>query len=115
VPNAPEELYDFMQALETVPDWIDIELVKRGARVGRVFMSLLAPFSIRGAFIATFMNKYSGMPMALTGALSRKGSGKQRINETASFFTAATRSEERRVGKEWRSRWAREVAERVAQ
>src|SRR5699024_6932031 len=90
VPNAPEELYDFMQALETVPDWIDIELVKRGARVGRVFMSLLAPFSIRGAFIATFMNKYSGMPMALTGALSRKGSGKQRINETASFFTAAT-------------------------
>ena len=25
-------------------------------------------FAIRGAFIATFMNKYSGLPMALTGA-----------------------------------------------
>lgn len=90
VKNAPQELYDFMQALETVPDWIDMELVNRGARVGRIFMSLLAPYSIRGAFIATFMNKYSGLPMALTGALSRKGSSTQRINETASFFTAAT-------------------------
>lgn len=90
VPNAPEELYDFMHELETVPDWIDKDLVNRGARVGRIFMSLLAPYSIRGAFIATFMNKYSGLPMALTGALSRKGSSTQRINETASFFTAAT-------------------------
>lgn len=90
VKDAPEELYDFMHALETVPDWIDKGLVNRGARVGRIFMSLLAPYSIRGAFIATFMNKYSGLPMALTGALSRKGSSTQRINETASFFTAAT-------------------------
>lgn len=90
VRDAPEELYDFIHAMEVVPDWIDKDLVEQGARVGRVFMSVLAPFAIRGAFIATFMNKYSGLPMALTGALSRKGSGKQRINETASFFTAAT-------------------------
>jgi hypothetical protein len=51
-------------------------------------MAILAPFVIRGAFIATFMNKYSGLPMALTGALS-EGSSVKRVKETASFFTTA--------------------------
>ena len=31
--------------------------------------ALLAPFVIRGAFIATFLNTYAALPMALTGAL----------------------------------------------
>ncbi|HEX4938874.1 MAG TPA: oxygenase MpaB family protein, partial [Candidatus Kapabacteria bacterium] len=46
-------------------------------------------FAIRGTFVATFMNKYSGLPMALTGALSSETSV-QRVKETASFFTTAT-------------------------
>jgi hypothetical protein len=44
---------------------------------------------IRGAFIATFLNKYSGLPMAMTGTLSNE-SAVQRVKETASFFTTAT-------------------------
>lgn len=90
VPQAPDELHDFIDSMAQVPDWIDMNLVAQGARTSRKVMACLVPFSLRGAFIATFMNKYSGLPMALTGALSRRGSVEQRINETASFFTAAT-------------------------
>ena len=89
VPDAPQELRDFIGAMERVPHWLDMELVEKGARYGRIQMATLVPFAIRGAFIATFMNKYSGLPMALTGALSTEASV-QRVNETASFFTTAT-------------------------
>lgn len=89
VPDAPEELARFIAEMEHVPDWVDRELVEEGARAGRTAMANLAPFAIRGAFIATFLNKYSGLPMALTGALSQETSV-QRVKETASFFTTAT-------------------------
>lgn len=88
VADAPPELVDFIRAMETIPDWLDMRLVNEGARVGRVFLATLAPFAIRGAFLATFMNKYSGLPMALTGGLS-EASTAQRIKETASFFMTA--------------------------
>ena len=45
-----------------------------------------APFVIRGGLIATFMNKYSALPMALTGALSNETAAR-RAKETATFFT----------------------------
>ncbi len=89
VPDAPAELVTFIQSMEKVPDWLDRELVEEGARAGRVAMATIVPFAIRGAFIATFLNKYSGLPMALTGALSQESSV-QRVKETASFFTTAT-------------------------
>lgn len=89
VPDAPEELAAFIASMEVVPDWLDRKLVEEGARAGRVAMANLTPFAIRGAFIATFLNKYSGLPMALTGALSQETSV-QRVKETASFFTTAT-------------------------
>lgn len=89
VPDAPRELVDFIQSMETVPDWVDLDLVEEGARYGRNQMANLVPYAIRGTFIATFMNKYSGLPMALTGALSSETSV-QRVKETASFFTTAT-------------------------
>ena len=89
VPDAPQELIDFIQSMERIPDWLDMDLVNEGARISRNQMANLTPFAIRGAFIATFMNKYSGLPMALTGALSNETSV-QRVKETASFFTTAT-------------------------
>lgn len=89
VPDAPPELVAFIQSMEKVPDWLDRELVEEGARHGRVAMATITPMAIRGAFIATFLNKYSGLPMALTGALSSETSV-QRVKETASFFTTAT-------------------------
>lgn len=88
VEDAPQELIDFIRSMEHVPDWVDMGLVREGARYSRNMLANLSPFAIRGAFIATFMNKYSGLPMALTGTLSGQ-SAVQRVNETASFFTTA--------------------------
>ena len=47
------------------------------------------PFAIRGAFLATFLNKYAALPMTMTGTLSNDAARK-RVFETASFFTATT-------------------------
>lgn len=85
VDDPPDELVEFVAAMEHVPDWIDIDLVERGARTERISAALAAPFAIRGAFLATFINEYAALPMALTGSLSDKRAA-QRVNETASFF-----------------------------
>lgn len=86
VPGAPPELRAFLEAMEHRPDWIDMGLVQQGARIERNHYAHLVPFAIRGAFLATFMNRYSALPMALTGNLSDKLAAK-RVNETATFFT----------------------------
>jgi len=72
VPDAPPELATFIGAMEAAPAWIDFDLVRDGARQERIPAALLAPFSTRGAFVATFTNTYAALPMALTGALSGK-------------------------------------------
>lgn len=87
VPNAPEELVAFIQAMEATPDWVDMELIEEGARHERIPIATISPFAIRGAFVATFMNKYTALPMTMTGTLSESKSAK-RVFETASFFTA---------------------------
>ncbi|MEN8721831.1 MAG: oxygenase MpaB family protein [Alphaproteobacteria bacterium] len=89
VADAPQELIDFIHHMEDTPDWVDMELVEKGARQERIPMATISPYAIRGAFIATFMNKYSALPMAMTGTLGDKTSAK-RVFETASFFTATT-------------------------
>lgn len=85
VEDAPPELAAFIAAMEATPDWVDMELVAEGARLDRNATANLAPFAIRGAFIATFLNKYSALPMALTGTLSNDTAAR-RVNETATFF-----------------------------
>jgi hypothetical protein len=89
VPDAPPELASFIAAMEAAPEWIDVDLVREGARQERIPAALLAPFITRGAFVATFTNTYAALPMALTGALSGKRAAR-RVNETASFFTVTT-------------------------
>lgn len=85
IDDPPAELVAFIGAMEEVPDWIDLDLVERGARAERVGAALIAPFAIRGAFLATFINEYAALPMAITGSLSDKRAAR-RVNETASFF-----------------------------
>lgn len=87
VSNAPQELVDFIHAMEATPDWVDMDLVEKGARQERIPLVTISPFAIRGAFIATFMNKYTALPMTMTGTLSDSKSAR-RVFETASFFTA---------------------------
>lgn len=87
VPDAPEELHALMAAMEDRPHWIDLDLVAEGARWERIDAALLTPFVIRGAFLATFLNAYAALPMALTGALTGETSAR-RVKDTASFFAA---------------------------
>ncbi|GAB3861865.1 oxygenase MpaB family protein [Nocardioides maradonensis] len=89
VEDPPQELRDFVAAMEVVPDWLDRELVEEGARHSRIAAALLAPFLTRGAFLATFINTYAALPMALTGALSDKRAAR-RVVETTSFFAVTT-------------------------
>ncbi len=89
VPAPPPELVAFISAMETTPDWIDMDMVEEGARQARVPMAFMAPFVTRGAFVATFMNTYAALPMALTGTLGGRMAAK-RVNETTSFFTVTT-------------------------
>lgn len=87
VQNAPKELAAFIRAMEATPDWVDMDLIEEGARHERIPLATISPFAIRGAFVATFMNKYTALPMTMTGTLSDSKSAR-RVFETASFFTA---------------------------
>ncbi len=89
VPDAPEELHRFIRAMEARPDWVDMKLVEAGARIQRNAMAHFAPWAIRGGFVATFMNKYAALPMALTGTLSNATAGR-RMKETVTFFGTST-------------------------
>ncbi|OMC13943.1 hypothetical protein A5735_01375 [Mycolicibacter heraklionensis] len=89
VVDAPPELAAFIADMEATPPWLDMDLVREGARHSRIPAALIAPFVTRGAFIATFLNTYAALPMALTGALSGRRSAR-RVNETASFFAVTT-------------------------
>jgi hypothetical protein len=86
VPSAPSGLFRFIKEMERLPAWLDAKLIEEGARIERNAYTHRAPFVIRGGLIATFMNKYSAMPMVMTGAFSDK-SAARRTNETAAFFT----------------------------
>lgn len=89
VPDAPRELVDFLAAMEATPEWVDMDLVEHGARLARIGSALTAPFITRGVFLASFLNTYAALPMALTGALTGKRAAR-RINETANFFAVTT-------------------------
>ncbi len=80
------ELVRFIREMEQFPAWLNRELIEQGARIERNVYAHRAPFVIRGGLLGTFMNKYSALPMVLTGSLSNKTAGR-RVHETASFFT----------------------------
>ena len=86
VPDPPPQLGAFLADMEQKPDWLNLDLVNEGARIERNLYANLAPYLVRGGLLATFMNKYSALPMALTGNFSGSLAAK-RIFETATFFT----------------------------
>jgi ER-bound oxygenase mpaB/B'/Rubber oxygenase, catalytic domain len=86
VPEAPPQLRAFLADMERKPDWLNLDLVNEGAKIERNQYANLAPYLVRGGLLATFMNKYSALPMALTGNFSGTLAAK-RIFETATFFT----------------------------
>lgn len=89
VPEAPAEIGELLATMEVKPDWIDFDLVERGAEHSRLDAALVSPFITRGAFIATFTNSYAALPMTITGALSGTRAA-HRVNETTAFFSVTT-------------------------
>lgn len=89
VPDAPPELVALLAEMETKPSWLDMDLVRAGARHSRLSSAVATPWLIRGSFLATFLNKYSALPMALTGTLAG-GTCARRVKETATFFTVTS-------------------------
>jgi hypothetical protein len=87
VSSAPPELVRLIQEMEQLPQWLDRKLIEEGARLERNGYANKSPFALRGGFIPTFMNKYSALPMVLTGGLSHKSAGR-RIRETGKFYTS---------------------------
>lgn len=87
VENPPQELRDFIKEMETSPDWVNMDLIEKGAKEDRLAFAFIAPYVIRGGLLATFLNKYTALPMAITGAFS-SGTAAKRVKETASFFGA---------------------------
>ena len=85
VDNAPDELKAFIAEMEVLPEWLDREMVEQGARPELLHYVHLAPLALRGGLLATFINQYSALPMALTGTLGGKKSAKRSF-ETARFF-----------------------------
>src|SRR5262245_6575214 len=85
VPGAAPELSAFIRDMERMPDWVNMDMVREGARLDLNATANVSPYAIRGAFIATFLNKYSALPMALTGTLSNETAAR-RVRETAHFF-----------------------------
>lgn len=89
VADAPPELIALIRDMEHIPDWLDRRMVEEGAAYERNSTANIAPYLVRGAFIATFLNKYSALPMALTGTLGHATAGR-RVKETATFFATTT-------------------------
>jgi hypothetical protein len=85
VPNAPPELVALIGEMEKMPHWIDMRMVEEGARGDRNYAANVLPYVMQMGLIGTFMNKYSALPMALTGTLSRRSAG-QRALETSMFM-----------------------------
>lgn len=47
VPDAPPELVAFIADMEATPPWLDMDLVREGARYSRIPAALVAPFVTR--------------------------------------------------------------------
>lgn len=88
VEGAPDELVVLIRDMERTPSWLDMALVENGAELERSSAAIIAPWAIRGGLIATFMNKYAALPMALTGTLSNNLAAR-RVKETATFFSTS--------------------------
>ena len=85
VPSAPPELVRFIREMERLPVWLNMKLIEQGARIDRNAYAHRAPYVIRAGLIGTFLNKYSALPMALTGSLANKTAGR-RVPRDRDFF-----------------------------
>ncbi|MEU6389555.1 oxygenase MpaB family protein [Streptomyces sp. NPDC046939] len=89
VPDPPTALRDFFAAVETVPDWVDFDLIDEGGRVARRFGRNAADVLLQLALIGSY--RFDGPPRLLveTGGLLGD-SALRRIAETQKWATTVT-------------------------
>lgn len=84
VPEAPPSLRALFADVETPPEWLDLEMVERGAKVFRRFGSHV--FRFAGAItLAGYAESSVAKPLALAGGYVGS-SAKRRFLETAQFW-----------------------------
>ena len=88
VKNAPECLEQIFEQANTIPEWLNSELLKAGSsfccRTGSLGLSVLRNYCLMGGYESSAINK----PLIYTGAL-KKGAAK-RMAETVEFWVQAT-------------------------
>jgi hypothetical protein len=97
VKDIPEALRNFFEGLEQVPNWVDFNLLNKGARfvqrTGISSANILRNYSLMGGYESAAINK----PLVYTGAL-KKGAAK-RMMETYDFWVNVTGTDAMRVGR----------------
>ncbi len=88
VEDAPQELKNFIAALEEQPEWLDLNEIEKVNHKLRLPVALGFDIGIRVAFMLTYFNGYQGLPMIMTGTLSSESAAK-RMKETTSTFRIA--------------------------
>jgi hypothetical protein len=90
VPEAPPPLVRFFSVVEDIPDWVDADLVERGAgvvrRMGRTATDVLLQLSLIGGY------RFGGPAdlLVATGALSSGSTAMRRLGETETWSRAVT-------------------------
>lgn len=89
VQNAPPELVEFFQQVDSDPDWLDRELLEEGIRAshlsGNVAFYVLRDMALMGGY--AYFNSLN-QTLALTGALSKQTS--LRLGETGKWLNDVT-------------------------
>lgn len=98
VPDAPPELAEFLQDALTPPDWVDLDLVDRGAVAwwragGQLQLLALTAGSLAYGYTTSFAR-----PLLLTGRLEQMAG--RRLGETSLWVLQATRPGALRPGAE---------------
>lgn len=99
VPDCPEALRTFFDAVEDTPDWVDFDLINAGAKAYRSYgpnvRDVMADLSLIGGY------RFGGPPDLLvkTGLLAGKGA-LRRMGETVHWSTAVTEDDGLRRGSE---------------
>ena len=84
VPEAPPALRALFEDIETPPEWLDVEMVERGAKVFRRYGAHV--FRFAGAItLAGYAESSVAKPLALAGGYVGS-SAKRRFLETAAFW-----------------------------
>jgi hypothetical protein len=86
VPDAPRPLRDFFAVVDTVPDWVDFDLVNEGGRTFRRFGRTVADVLLQLALIGSYRFGGASDLLVATGALTGTKT-RRRLAETQHWAT----------------------------